>query len=210
MKKKYKKIIIILTFILLSFSLVYCIFIAQKYNKLMLYYQHIATTLSDKIIVDNKEAGEVWSTYHDERYGFTVDYPANLYVTSVYNHKEQISNTEYRTINGGVFFSVDENGGGGAAIAVYENSQFSSLDEWLKAENKRLVSSHYQIDAYPDVDKYSAISAYLAGDTFEGHPGEDFKDQRLLAFFKGKQLFVISTGGEIIYSKILSSFKFDK
>lgn len=205
MKEKYKKVIIILTFILLSFSLVYCVVIAKKYNKLMSCCQYTTTMSSD-----NKVAEQVWSTYHDERYGFTVDYPANLYITNAYNHREQISDTEYRTINGGVFFSVDEYGGGGAAIAVYENGQFSSLDEWLKVENKRLIASHYQIDAYPDIDKYPAISAYLAGDILEGRSGEDFKNQRLLAFFKGKQLFVISTGSETIYDKILSSFKFDK
>jgi len=210
MNKKYKKIIIILAFILLSFFLVYCIFIIKKDNNLVLYYQRIATTPSEKTPPDNESEGQIWSVYHDERYGFRVDYPANLYITSVYDHKERISNTESRTINGGVFFSLDNYGGGGAVISIYEDGQFSSLDEWLKAENKRLVASHYQVDTHPVIDTYQAISAYEEGNIIDGRPGEDFKNNRLLAFFKGKQLFVVSAGSEIIYNRILSSLKFDK
>lgn len=127
----------------------------------MIYYKNIATAPQD-----NKTLEEKWSIYHDEKYGFSVSYRSGMDVDTIYNHRTTLSadNTKYQIINGGVNFSLG--GGPGISVAIFDNGQFSSLEEWLNAQNKEKLLSHYVIDSkhslYLPVAMIPAIKFWIA------------------------------------------------
>jgi len=203
MKKNIKKIFLILILLILLLFLGYFVVIAKKYKNSIDYYKNIAT-----ITDNNKNTEDQWSTYHDEKYGFSINYQSGIDVTTVYNHRMTLStdNTKYKVINGGVNFSFG--GGPGISVEIYDDNQFSSLEEWLNALNKEKVLSHYIIDSKQTIEGYPAISVKEIDNNGEGQT--EYNYTQITAFLRNKQLFVIFTGSDNTRDLILNSFKFDK
>lgn len=198
MKKKLEKIILSSIVIAIFLCLLYFINLAKECNILKEYYKNIVETSQ------NEKKSEKWATYHDEKYGYRINYLVGLDVENMHNHKIILSadSKKYQTVNGGVNFSLG--GGPGVSVEIFENSPILSLEEWLDTKNKEKTSSHYVIDSYREVDGIPSISIYEVSNS-----GEVFKSPQITAFLKNKNLFVIFTG-EDNRDIILDSFKFDQ
>lgn len=203
MGKNYKKIIVFSIFTILLLFLAYYINIAKNCDNTVAYYKNMATSSTDKTKTEEK-----WSIFHDEKYGFSIGYQSGLDVNTVYNHKMILSsdNKNYQIINGGVNFSLG--GGPGVSVEIFDDSPYSSLEEWLSAKNQEKLLSHYVIDSKQAVEGYPAISIKEVGN--DGMGQAEYNYTQMTAFFRNKQLFVIFTGDNNTRDKILGSFKFDK
>jgi len=201
MKNNYKKILILIIFVFLTTLLGYYIFKSENYKSSMIYYKDIATTPEN-----NKVQEEKWSTYHDEGYGFSVNYKPGLDVETIHNHKLILSNDKELIINGGVNFSLGD--GPGVSIEIFNDNQFSSLDDWINKQNKEKLLSHYIIDSNQNIDGYQSSSIKEVGNNGENEA--EYNNVQITAFFRNKQLFIIFTGNSEDDNKILNSFKFDK
>ncbi len=197
MKKNYKKIILFLIFIILLLFLAYYINIAKNCNNTVAYYKNIATPPQN-----NKVSEEKWSTYHDGKYGFSINYQSGVNINTLYNFSINFLKNDIKknyTINGGVDFSSFNPG---TSIQIFDNSPFSSLEEWFNDQNTENPSSRYVITSKQPIDGYPAISIYATGDSKE--------TSKITAFLRNKQLFVIITGDDSNFNNIFDSFKFDK
>ena len=71
--------------------------------------------LETKPAEDNLDAESTkeWNTYHDERYKYSLDFPAGLNVDTIYENKAELSEDSgggFLITNGGVDFSYPADG----------------------------------------------------------------------------------------------------
>lgn len=152
---------------------------------------------------------EVWNSYSDERYGFSLDYPSDLNMNQINNEKVKLADSlggGYLIINGGASF-YQKDGYGIILINIFDNSKIASLDEWLVIENKKVEHQVNVLEKRIKIDGYDAIVTY-AKSVYDGQE-ESFKREKKTVFIKDGILFEINTRG-IDHERVWNSFKFKK
>ncbi|MFH1187762.1 MAG: hypothetical protein V1688_02770 [bacterium] len=160
----------------------------------------------------NAEPKEEWSTYYDERYKYSLDFPSGLNVDAIYENRVELpedSGGGYLITNGGVNFSYPADGPWAMIVNVFENSKYKSLDEWLESKQ-----GEYEINVVEkriNIDGNEAMVTHLAS-VSDGKISEEFKNEKETVFIKDHNLFIIYTRSTRTedYEKVWNSFKFNK
>ncbi len=191
-----KKIITIIIFVVVFFLIGFLSFVAKNKNCLLLYKHPYQKNI----------ATNTWNYYHDDRYGFSVMYPNNLNIDSIYEKKMITSRdgSEFYVINGGVSFSLDSKGVYG--VLVFENPGFTTFDEWIKNENSKLKSEHIVVENNILIDSREAIVTHTVSNQ---KPCEEYKSYKKAVLFNNNKLFVLYANADN-YMKFWNSFSFDK
>ncbi|MFH1565060.1 MAG: hypothetical protein ABIC82_04400 [bacterium] len=167
----------------------------------------------------NAETTKEWNTYYDERYKYSINFPAELNADTIYENTVELSEDSgggVLTTNGGVNFSYPADGPWAIIVNVFENSEFRSLDEWLGNESGKelnsVVDDNFNEDRVVEkrinIDGNEAVVTHHAS-MLHGKIFEEFKNEKETAFIKDNKLFIIHTRIDD-HEKVWNSFKFDK
>lgn len=144
---------------------------------------------NDLALEDQTTPKNEWSYYHDEKYGYRVLYPSDLYI------KKQQSGDEVNFIDNIEF---------GYLTIWVGRKDYASLDSWLKDfgddNESRVFEKKINIDGYEAWIAYEQNKLEILS--------ESSRRDRSIAFIKNRKLYEIFTRA-IDYEKVLNSFKFE-
>lgn len=163
--------------------------------------------ISDNDFVEKEQTtiNDVWSHYHDEKYGYEISHPANLKVTEKNSRTNSTENN--LALSGGINIA-DDYGFGIIDISVFENTGFSSVDDWLVKEKEKFASHRPVIE-----NKLLISGEYEAIITHEQSDNEEVANTRekTTVFIKDNMLFRVNTRfvDESDHVKVLESIHFN-
>lgn len=153
----------------------------------------------------------VWTTYHDKKYGYSLDYPKRLSAQSTL--KQEITRAPslgggILVFDGGAAFS-ESDGYWVIIVSVFEQSQYPSADDWFKVESNKFPNQRPVLEKRITIDGHEGIITYTESD----HERKDaYKHEKTLVLIKNGTLFEIRTRftDEADHFKVWESIVFGK
>ncbi len=200
MKTNYKKITLILSLLTIIFSVSYLLNL--KLEKLV---------SLDQMQIQDNSISDKWVLYNDDKYNFSLDYPAGLDV----KEEKVVVGESQDLLSYSLNFSLSDDGYNFMRVSIFKKTAYSSPDDWLKSENKNLSEKYsgdmlgvkQVIEKTIQIDGLDAIVTFAHSDD---EVDEISKHERKVVFIKDGNLYVISTRSisDSDHEKVWNSFHF--